>query len=279
MADPSVADMVTAMPARPLRAVIDRYRGYRLQGLPPGVHRGLPSRHMTFIVSIGDPIEVLAQTDPTQPPDTYRCVLSGLQATPALIADPGHQEGVAIELTPLGARALFGMPARELWDTTLELAEVAGTIAFELWERLRTTPTWTGRFATCDDVLGRLASHPPPPSAVETCWRALVDSAGTMPVSRLAAATGYSRQHLTRRFRDEFGLSPKLAARVIRFDHATDMLTRVHSFETIGRVAAACGYADHAHLTRDVQALAGCTPTELIAEAVSLMQDNGGACA
>lgn len=273
MGDASTVEWVTAVPAVPLRPFIDRYVGYRLEGFEPGVHRGLPSRHMTFIVSIGAPIDVLAQTDPAQAPDTYRCVLSGLQASSACIADPGHQQGVAVELAPLGARVLFGIPARELWDLSVELPDVAGPIGGELWERLQSATSWRARFAACDEVLGRLARHTPPAVALDRSWRALVASGGTIPIADLASATGYTRQHLARRFRAEFGLSPKLAARIIRFERAKDMLATVPPFVTIGQVAAACGYTDHAHLVRDVTALAGCTPTELVVGHVPFVQD------
>jgi len=43
-------------------------------------------RHLTFIDSIGPSVDVVAQTDPRQAPASYRCVLSGLQAGPALIS-------------------------------------------------------------------------------------------------------------------------------------------------------------------------------------------------
>lgn len=42
---------------------------------------------------------------------------------------------------------------------------------------------------------------------------------------------------------------------------------------TIGQVAAGCGDADHAHLVRDVTALAGCTPTELVGARVPFVLD------
>ena len=71
MAEPR-AEGVTALPAPALRPFVERYAGYRLTDFPPGIHRGLPSRHMTLIVSIGEAIEVVEQTDPRQGPERYR---------------------------------------------------------------------------------------------------------------------------------------------------------------------------------------------------------------
>ncbi|HLS76166.1 MAG TPA: helix-turn-helix domain-containing protein [Nocardia sp.] len=260
-------EVVTARPAAPLTGFIDRYVGYRMSGYAPGLHRGLPSRHQTFIVAIGPTIDVVAQTDRTQSPGDYRCVLSGLQATSAAIAHPGHQEGVAIELTPLGCRVLFGLPAGALWNTTLECADLVGPAGDELWERLQGPASWRARFAVCDEVLTRLAS-PDRTVAPELswAWRTVVDSAGTASVTRLADRIGWSRQHLTRRFSAEFGLAPKLAARITRFERARRMIASTPSFVTLAQVAASCGYYDQAHLNRDFAELAGCSPTTWLRE-------------
>lgn len=266
-------EWATGVPALRLRPFVERYVGYRLAGWPAGLHRGLPSRLMTFIVSIGEGINVVAQTDPAQAPQRYATVLSGLQASAALIAHDGAQEGVAIELTPLGSRVLFGMPAGALWDTSVELSDVAGVAGTELWERVHLATGWTERFAACDTVLSRLAGEALVVPALRHCWAALVRSAGRMPVGDLAAETGYSRQHLTRLFREEFGLGPKLASRVIRFERARRMLERPGQQMSIGQVAVACGYYDQAHLVRDCADLAGCTPTELAAGDVPFVQD------
>jgi AraC-like DNA-binding protein len=48
---------------------------------------------------------------------------------------------------------------------------------------------------------------------------------------------------------------------VLRFRRAAALLRRADS-GTISDVAAACGYADHAHLTREFGELAGCTPSD-----------------
>jgi AraC-like DNA-binding protein len=271
------SECALALPAARLRPFIARYLGYRQTGLTPGLHRGLPSRHLTFIVSIGPAIEVVVQTDPHQAPASYSCVVSGLQARPAAIRYGAHQEGVAVELSPLGARVLLGMPSRELWDTSVECADVVGRQGWELWERLQGVPDWPTRFAVCDDVLLRWTdADPAVPHELTVAWGALVRSGGTVPVGDLAPAVGWSRQHLARRFRDEFGLGPKLAARIVRFERAAAMLRHTPSYTSIAQVAAVCGYFDQSHLDRDFQELAGCTPSRLLAEEVPSVQVDAG---
>jgi AraC-like DNA-binding protein len=261
-------------PAPPLSNLIERYLGYRIVGYPPGVHRGLPSRHMTLIVSIGDPIDVVAQTDPHQAPDRYRVVVGGLQASPALIAHDGNQEGVESELTPVGCRTLLGLPARELWNLSIELDDVIGGVGRELWERLQGVVGWEARFAVCDEVLGRLVTQQAVAPELRRSWEALVATGGTVTIADLARDIGWSRQHLARRFGDEFGLGPRLAGRVMRFERARRMLTSTPSFVSIAQVAAACGYYDQAHLTHDFVDLAGCPPTMLLAEELPTFQDD-----
>jgi AraC-like DNA-binding protein len=275
MADP-LSETVLRAPAAPLAPYVEQYVGYRLLGFPPGIHRGLPSRHLTFMVSIGDPIDVVAQTDPSQSPAAYRCVLGGLQASHALIAHRGDQEGVAMELTPEGCRALFGLPAAALWNTSLEVDEVATRLGAALWERLQPTSDWASRFALCDEVLlGLLDRSPSAPLAPELrrSWQLLAGSHGSMGVRDLAAEVGWSRQHLRRRFTEEFGLAPKLAGRVIRFDHARHALQQIGDRATIAEVAATTGYYDQAHLHREFSEFAGCGPSELLAGDLPSVQD------
>jgi AraC-like DNA-binding protein len=289
-------EYLTAAPSPQLRPFIDGYVGYRLSGFAPGLHRGLPSRHMTFIVSIGPSIDVVSQTDPRQSGASYGCVVGGLQASAALISHTGYQEGVAISLTPLGSRALFGMPARALWNTSIEWADVTGPAGRELWERLQGIADWPDRFAACDTVLSRIADRELVVAPeLRGAWHALVRTGGTRPIGSVAATVGWSRQHLARRFRDEFGVGPKLAARVVRFERARRMLQTTlqpdphppprdgvglrptQSFVTIAQVAAACGYYDQAHLDRDFAELAGCTPSAWLAEELPTFQDDAAA--
>jgi AraC-like DNA-binding protein len=272
----SISDFATATPSPGLRPYVDGYMGYKLAGFPPGLHRGLPGRRITFIVSIGPQIDVVQQTNPVQAPDSYRCVFGGLQATTAVISHTGYQEGVSIELSPLGCRRLLGLPAAALWDTSAEFADVVGPVGDELWERLQGTTTWRERFTICDQILERVACEAIMAPELRRVWSTIVTSGGNVGIRELAYDIGWSRQHLTRRFTSEFGLGPKLAGRVVRFDRARHMLQRTPSYVSIAQVAAACGYYDQAHLDRDFAEMAGCSPTTWLQEELPSVQDDDG---
>jgi AraC-like DNA-binding protein len=272
----AVPPFASRVPAPPLRPWVDAYVGYRLAPSPSPVHRGLPSRHLTMIVAIGEPVRVLAQTRAEQPPDAYGFVLSGLQRRPALIAADHVQEGVAIALTAPGSRALLGVPAGALWDTAVEAEAVLGPLAAELRERVHEAPTWPARFAACDAVLRRALVEPDLPRPLLAAWGQLVASGGTIPVAALADAVGWTRRHLAERFGREFGLAPKTAARIVRLERARALLT-APARPSLAEVAAVCVFADQPHLNREFRALAGCTPAQWLAEELPFVQDGGSA--
>src|SRR5205809_36538 len=102
--------MVMGTPALPLRWCMGRYRGYRIDG-PSGIHRGLPSRHLTFIISLDEPVDIARMPGDAQAPGRFQAFVGGLHAKPASIRHDGFQHGLSLELTPLGARSLLGLPA------------------------------------------------------------------------------------------------------------------------------------------------------------------------
>jgi transcriptional regulator GlxA family with amidase domain len=88
-------------------------------------------------------------------------------------------------------------------------------------------------------------------------------------VADRACQVGWSSRHLRTRFARETGLSPKHAARVVRFDRARRMLLHrvlAGGRPELARLAAVTGYVDQAHLAREFRALAGCPPTTWLAE-------------
>jgi transcriptional regulator GlxA family with amidase domain len=72
-----------------------------------------------------------------------------------------------------------------------------------------------------------------------------------------------SERHLRRRATEALGYGPKTFARIVRFQRALALLRRAD--RSLSTVAAEAGYADQAHLTRDVTELAGETPGAIVA--------------
>jgi AraC-like DNA-binding protein len=160
-------------------------------------------------------------------------------------------------LSPVVAHAVLGAGA-ELSGTVVALDDLWGSEAVRIQEQLRAAASWEDRFVIAEAVLGRRqeTSRAVDPE-VAFAWGQLVACRGRVRVERLAAETGWSRKRLWSRFRSQIGLTPKRAARLVRFDHAARLLAAGRSAAV---VAADSGYADQSHLHRDVLAFAGMTP-------------------
>ncbi len=180
----------------------------------------------------------------------------GLRDRPLLFAQSGASRGITIALTPLGAYGVFGLPLRELANTAVGFTDLFGSL---LLEQLAEAPDWTSRFRLLDGFLtARLAGGPSLARPVLGAWQRL--TSGPVRVDALAEEIGWTRQHLSTRFREQIGLSPKTVARIARLHRAISLAGLLSWAD----VAFKCGYADQSHLIRDFRALTGCTPSEYL---------------
>jgi AraC-like DNA-binding protein len=80
-------------------------------------------------------------------------------------------------------------------------------------------------------------------------------------VTAIARALGAGERWLHRRSLDAFGYGPKTLARILRMNRAVDLARAGTPFAT---AAATTGYADQAHLAREVKAMSGVTLRTLL---------------
>jgi AraC-like DNA-binding protein len=80
-------------------------------------------------------------------------------------------------------------------------------------------------------------------------------------MAAVAGELGWTERQLHRRSLAAFGYGPKTLQRVLRFDRA---LRLARGGTDLASVAYATGYADQAHLARDVKAFAGVPMTTLL---------------
>lgn len=164
-----------------------------------------------------------------------------------------------LRLSPVAAYAVLGGAAAELGGSAAALDDVWGRDAAALRERLRGAASWDARFAVAEAALVRRRQTRDGLADPEVAfaWRQMARTGGRVRVAALAVEVGWSRKRLWSRFRSQLGVTPKRAAQLIRFDHASHRLAAGHA---AAAVAAAGGYADQSHLHHDVVAFAGMTP-------------------
>lgn len=262
---------VPALPHPALRGLVLRYTGYREHATAPLRRRQAPTGECVLILGFGPPLRLHGPAGPV----VSGAFLAGMHDLPVVTEFRGAQEGVQVDLAPLGAHVLLGRPMSGLTDRCPPVDALGVPELASLPARLAEDAGWPARFARVDAVLLGLlgASRTRPDDEVAWAWRRLRATAGRATVGELAAGAGWSRRHLLTRFTGQVGLAPKTAGRVLRFRRASRLLVPTAGDggrgpalppPRIGDVAAACGYADHAHLVREFRALAGCTPTEYV---------------
>ena len=180
-----MSESAWAAPAAPLRGLIAGYSGYRQHEVPPATHRGLPSPYLTLIITLDDPLTIARHPDPADPPGRYDTLAGGLHTTPALITHDGRQSGVQIALSPLGARALFGMPAAELARRDLPATEVLGLRPVGVAGA--GVPEFPSRARRPGDRLRVMTAQNPPPQV----WPALRARDARALIRFLVAAFGF----------------------------------------------------------------------------------------
>jgi AraC-like DNA-binding protein len=272
-----IDEAVVGRPSGAAAGVVASYHGYRQNGVPPARHLGLPSPYLTLIFTLDDPLHLAQHVENRQPARSYDTLAGGLHTTPAVITHDGRQSGIQLQVHPHAARALFGMPAGELAGIDGDADAVLGRVALRILERLRAATTWPERFAVLDQELGAVVARderPGAPTAVVNAWKLLRRSNGALPIGALADAVGYSDRHLSTLFDAEIGLSPKIAARIIRFDRARRAV-QASERGRLGVIAADHGYSDQSHLVRDFVSFTGRSPTRWLAEEFGNVQATG----
>jgi AraC-like DNA-binding protein len=263
----------TGTPHPSLRGVVLRYEGYAERAPGPVTFRELPCTFVPIIVDLDAGWTVTHRQHVGREPLRLGSFVAGVTDGPVLVRHGGSARCLQVDLTPLGARRLFGMPMSELANLSVPIDDVLGRFGSELVQRIGAAPHWPARFALIDAAIRtRLADSESVDAGVEWSLRRITDSGGAATISDLASELGWSHRRLIARYRDAVGLPPKLVARIVRFERLAALVARDPAIDWAG-AALRCGYFDQAHLAREVRELADITPTELRIQTVNSVQD------
>ncbi|MBN8731718.1 MAG: AraC family transcriptional regulator [Acidobacteria bacterium] len=207
-----------------------------------GAQRVFPDGSMELIFHLGEPFSQRRESGAWE--RQAHSLLAGQIWAPIDLAATRCADVVGVRFQPAGAWPFFRFPLTGLGGRIESLEDVWGR-SVRLWrDRLGEAQD---RLAALEDLLLARAPNEAPefPALCERQYR--------------------------RRFRERVGVTPKLMARIQRFQQAL----RRAGTTPLASVAAECGYADQSHLVRDFRQFAGMPPSQWLRsrEDVRFFQD------
>ena len=192
-------------------------------------------------------------------------ILAGPDTGPVPSARPPDSTVVGVSFRPGAAPAMLGIPADELRDLRVPLAEVWDGDAGRIEQGLDDGDAPSARLRLIQEALRRRLKRAERPDRLVVEAVARLRAPGLPRVGALGDELGISERHLRRRFNAAVGYGPKTAARVLRFQRML-ALARKGAGRDLGQLAVDAGYADQAHMTAECTRLAGAPPARLLAE-------------
>ncbi len=164
-------------------------------------------------------------------------------------------------LYPFAIPALLGLPAPAVTGLEVDLPALLGPEGAALEESMMLAPDTPARVSLLTTLLtARLGKGRAEPPGVFTAIRHIIRERGLLNVEALAERHCLSRRQFERQFREAAGLSPRLFARVVRFQ---ETVKRFGSRDlSLTQLAYECGYYDQSHFIHDFKAFSGHHPRQ-----------------
>jgi AraC-like DNA-binding protein len=222
--------------------------------------RGAPILDFEF----GDSDAVLyIRSDGKPPLLSPRVVLIGMQThRHGELHIRGTVDGFAILFQPSALGLLFALPAQEFTDQDFNAEQVFGAIIARFHERLADCRTFEERISVANQFLLQHALAPPR-DGISAAATDILRGAGGARIPAMAGRAGLGLRQFERRFMQQVGVSPKLFARIARFEAALDRMARSPRGSWT-EVAHRFGYCDQMHMVHDFSRFTGETPTRTL---------------
>jgi AraC-like DNA-binding protein len=182
--------------------------------------------------------------------------------SPGCFSFTGSVLAFGIFLKPFASWQLFRIPPAQFADQNFEAREVFGPWITELWLKLAECETFSDRVRLATETLLPFAEHAIPQTRTVAAAESLLQADSGMRIEQLARESCMTVRTFERKFVAEMGLSPKLFARLRRFQMALDR-KRASGARWLD-VAHDLGYFDQMHMVKEFRAFGGEAPSRLL---------------
>ncbi len=254
-------EYVAGMPSTHLQRWDCSYSGYHEDAGRSVCRLEVPKSRVIIILGFGDRLQI-NPVGSQVPSVQYQSFAVGLGADPLIVEHHGFQHCIEIELLPWAANQLFRGVYPEFTQGVVDLVDIWGHDANLIIEQLSELSSWPERFTLVDQLLAEKFAglNQIIRSEIQWAWHQLEHYGGCIPIRKLAKTLDWSDRHFAACFQAQIGMTPKAAARRIRFTRALQLLTSSDNY-SLSAIAATCGYSDQSHFAREFRLFAGCAPT------------------
>jgi AraC-like DNA-binding protein len=170
-------------------------------------------------------------------------------------------------LHPGRASCLLSIPASELLNQAIPIAAVKCAIQNRRLEEVIEQPNAAARRSALAQVLSASVQEFAPLDQAVLAGIRWLSRHPHGRIGQLSRWIGISERQLHRRFSAAIGYGPKMFHSVLRFQRLLKTARESGAEQSLADLAASAGYADQAHMTRDVHRLANVRPTVLLRSA------------
>ncbi len=223
----------------------------------------LPTGAMHLVLRLEDaPLRLFAGPDDVVGETVGTSVIGGARASPYIKDVSNAPPTVGAMLRPGAIELLSSIPAIEFAGRHTRIDDFWQPAALsDLVDRLRGRHQLSERLTLFEDALSSRLPH------VHAIHPLVAHALGRFDacasVGEVVTETGFSQRHFSRTFTEWVGMSPKTYCRVRRFGRVLGRMN-ASPVSDLADLAAAVGYADQAHMTREFRALAGVTPAQYV---------------
>lgn len=200
--------------------------------------------------------------------------LYGQATKPRIIRSSGAIGAIGIFFYPNAVKSIFGLNAHELTDDCIDLHELSKQHGFPLAAQLADTMSTTRQIEILSSYLFSLivASKAAADAGMQHAVAQIVQSRGNVPMKQLQEQLFLTERSFERKFKQWVGISPKLFARICRFQSSLHML-RNNDFGKLSDIAYEHDYADHSHYVRAFKEFAGASPNQYQKQSTEIVEN------
>ncbi|HSR19066.1 MAG TPA: helix-turn-helix domain-containing protein [Ignavibacteriaceae bacterium] len=200
--------------------------------------------------------------------------LYGQTVKPIEMNAEGKFRMVGLHFHPHVMKALFGFHANELTDTCLDLSMYSYASGMNLKEKLINTESVTEQIKTISEYLTGIIKKKKiqVDQSIHFAIHHLISSNGNMELGELRKTLNLSQRTFERKFEQYVGISPRLFARICRFQASLNQLNN-KNYLKLSDIAFDNSYSDQPHFIRTFKEFSGHSPSEFQKQSHQVLQN------